>query len=60
LLVGRGLNSKPLSAKKDYPVPSPFRRGLGRGGERNGSEVKTVPHTTEKRYIGLAAQTGNP
>jgi len=49
-LQGKGANFKPLSAKKSYPLPSPCRRGLGRGGERFSREVKTVPHTSENRY----------
>ncbi|KAB8321028.1 hypothetical protein SD81_005800 [Tolypothrix campylonemoides VB511288] len=32
---------KPLPVKKAAPFPSPNRGGLGRGGERNGSGVKS-------------------
>jgi hypothetical protein len=35
----KGEKSKPLSAKKIDPLPSPNRRGLGRGGERFSREV---------------------
>ena len=33
---GRGVRIKASLSQKSYPLPSPCRRGLGRGGERFG------------------------
>jgi len=35
----QGGTFKPSLSQKSYPLPSPFRRGLGRGGERFSREV---------------------